>query len=274
MPLLITRKLTKSFGENRVLDGIDFSLDDGKVVSIMGPSGSGKSTLLRCLNLLEYADSGEIWFDGKLMGVQSTPNGPRRLSERAMQRQRLGIGMVFQQFNLFPHLSVMGNLVMPQVHTLGVSKADAMKEASLQLGRVGLADKTHAYPAHLSGGQKQRVAIARALCLKPRLMLFDEPTSALDPELVGEVLSVMKDLAESGMTMAVVTHETQFALDVGEQVVFMADGGIVEQGPSEEVLLSPKKQRTRDFLHRFRQTQEAAEKSEFRPENSSEGIAS
>jgi polar amino acid transport system ATP-binding protein len=256
MSLLITRKLVKSYGDLRILNGIDFSLDEGKVVSIMGPSGSGKSTLLRCLNLLEYADSGEIWFDGKLSGVKPTPQGPRRLSERAMQKQRLGIGMVFQQFNLFPHLSVLGNLTMPQVHTLGVNKTDAMAEATRQLARVGLADKRNAYPAHLSGGQQQRVAIARALCMKPRLMLFDEPTSALDPELVGEVLTVMKDLAESGMTMAVVTHETQFAMDVGEHVVFMADGGIVEEGPPSQVLMAPKEPRTQEFLHRFRPNQE------------------
>lgn len=255
MPLMETRKLVKSFGPLRVLNGIDFSLEEGKVVSIMGPSGSGKSTLLRCLNQLEYADSGEIWFDGKLTGVETSSKGVRRLSERAMQKQRLGIGMVFQQFNLFPHLSVMGNLVMPQVHSLGVSKSDAQAEATRQLARVGLADKHHSYPAHLSGGQQQRVAIARALCLKPRLMLFDEPTSALDPELVGEVITVMKDLAESGMTMAVVTHETQFALEAGEELVFMADGVIVEQGPPKEVLLNPKEKRTQDFLHRFRPEQ-------------------
>ncbi|WP_431710478.1 amino acid ABC transporter ATP-binding protein [Glutamicibacter uratoxydans] len=256
MALLTTRKLVKSYGSLRILDGIDFSIEEGTVVSIMGPSGSGKSTLLRCLNLLEEADSGEIWFDGKLCGVKQTPQGPRRLSERVMQKQRIGIGMVFQQFNLFPHLSVLGNLTMPQIQSLGVNKQDAIAEAKHQLARVGLADKANSYPAHLSGGQQQRVAIARALCLKPRLMLFDEPTSALDPELVGEVLNVMKDLAESGMTMAVVTHETQFAMDVGDHLVFMADGGIIEQGPPTQVLMAPKERRTKDFLHRFRNSQE------------------
>ena len=169
-----------------------------------------------------------------------------------MQKQRLGMGMVFQQFNLFPHLSVIGNLAVAQVHALGVSKASAMEEATRQLARVGLADKSHAYPAHLSGGQQQRVAIARALCMHPRLMLFDEPTSALDPELVGEVLTVMKDLAASGMTMVVVTHETQFALEAGEHVVFMADGQIVEQGAPTQVLLDPQERRTQEFVRRFR----------------------
>ncbi|HEY9469945.1 MAG TPA: amino acid ABC transporter ATP-binding protein [Propionibacteriaceae bacterium] len=258
MALLTTRQLVKSYGGIPVLKGIDFTLEEGKVVSIMGPSGSGKSTLLRCLNVLEYADSGDIWFDGQLMGVRRTQEGPRRLPERVIQKQRLGMGMVFQQFNLFPHLSVTGNLAMPQVQALGVSKSVAMEEAARQLARVGLSDKGDAYPAHLSGGQQQRVAIARALCMRPRLMLFDEPTSALDPELVGEVLLVMRDLASSGMTMAVVTHETQFALEAGEHVVFMADGQIVEQGPPAEVLLQPREQRTQEFMHRFRRGQVAS----------------
>lgn len=258
MALLETRNLVKSFGDLRVLDGIDFTLEEGSVVSIMGPSGSGKSTFLRCLNLLEYADSGEIWFNNHLMGVHETSDGPRRLSERKMQKQRLGMGMVFQQFNLFPHLSVLGNLSLPQIQALGVSKETALDEARRQLARVGLADKGNAYPAHLSGGQQQRVAIARALCMKPKLMLFDEPTSALDPELVGEVLLVMKDLAASGMTMAVVTHEAQFALEAGEHVLFMDQGQIVEQGPPNQVLLQPQELRTQTFMKRFRSGQDAA----------------
>jgi polar amino acid transport system ATP-binding protein len=258
MPLLETRRLVKSFGTHRVLDGIDFALDEGAVVSVMGPSGSGKSTFLRCLNLLEYADSGEIWFNNHLMGARETPRGPRRLSERKMQKQRLGMGMVFQQFNLFPHLSVLGNLTLPQIHALGVSKGAALEESRRQLARVGLGEKGDAYPAHLSGGQQQRVAIARALCMKPKLMLFDEPTSALDPELVGEVLMVMKDLAASGMTMIVVTHEAQFALEASEHVLFMDRGQIVEQGPPSQVLLQPRELRTQIFIKRFRSSQDAA----------------
>lgn len=252
MALLTTSKLTKSFGTNRVLNGIDFSVEPATVVSIMGPSGSGKSTFLRCLNLLEYPDSGEVIFDGTLMGVRSTPKGPRRLSERAMQVQRKGMGMVFQQFNLFPHLSVLENLNLAQIHSLGRSKQASREESKHQLGRVGLADKTHSYPAHLSGGQQQRVAIARALCLNPKLMLFDEPTSALDPELVGEVLAVIRDLASTGMTMIVVTHEVQFALEVSDQVLFMDGGYVIEKGAPDQVLLNPQKQRTQDFVRRFR----------------------
>ncbi len=231
--------LHKSFGTLDVLCGIDFQVNDGEVVCLIGPSGSGKSTILRCLNKLEEATSGTIMVDGSMITDKSTD----------INKVRQKIGMVFQQFNLFPHLSVLENITMAPVDLKLMTKQEANETAMALLERVGLADKANAYPKQLSGGQQQRVAIARALAMKPDIMLFDEPTSALDPEMVGEVLAVMRELASEGMTMVVVTHEMGFARDVADRVVFMSDGVIVEQGSPEEIFTSPKAQRTRDFLN-------------------------
>jgi polar amino acid transport system ATP-binding protein len=234
------RGLHKSFGDNRVLRGIDLDVARGQVVCVIGPSGSGKSTLLRCVNLLEVPTAGEVWVNGVHVTDEDCDlDGVRR-----------SIGMVFQQFNLFPHLTVLENLTIAQRTVLGRSRAAADERARENLRRVGLAEKERAYPAQLSGGQQQRVAIARSLSMDPALMLFDEPTSALDPELVGDVLAVMRSLASEGMTMMVVTHEMAFARDVADQVVFMDGGGIVEQGPPEQVIGSPEHARTKDFLFR------------------------
>lgn len=232
--------LYKSFGDLEVLKGIDFEVKEGEVVCLIGPSGSGKSTLLRCLNRLEDATSGSIEVDGyKITDKKININ-----------KVRENIGMVFQQFNLFSNLTVLRNITLAPMECKKISREEAEKIAMELLRRVGLEDKADAYPHQLSGGQKQRVAIARALAMNPDIMLFDEPTSALDPEMVGEVLEVMKELAAEGMTMIVVTHEMGFARDVGERVVFMADGVIVEQGTPEEIFTDPKNQRTRDFLSR------------------------
>lgn len=231
--------LYKSFGDNNVLCGIDFHVDEGEVVCLIGPSGSGKSTILRCLNKLEIATGGSIVVDGyELMDKNTNIN---------LVRQR--IGMVFQQFNLFPHLTVLENIMMAPVDLKLMTKEEAKKTAMSLLERVGLVEKADSYPKMLSGGQQQRVAIARALAMKPDIMLFDEPTSALDPEMVGEVLAVMKELAADGMTMVVVTHEMGFARDVADRVVFMSDGVIVEEGTPEEIFTNPKAQRTKDFLN-------------------------
>ena len=232
------RDLHKSFGDNEVLKGIDFHVDDGQVVCVIGPSGSGKSTLLRCVNRLEEPTSGTIVIEG----VDITD------PEVDLDEVRSRIGMVFQSFNLFPHLSVMRNLTIAQQRARRRSKAEAEVIARHNLERVGLLEKADAYPAHLSGGQQQRVAIARALSMEPDMMLFDEPTSALDPELVGDVLAVMRDLAAEGMTMMVVTHEMGFAREVGDKLVFMDDGVIVEGGDPREVLSNPQHQRTQAFL--------------------------
>jgi polar amino acid transport system ATP-binding protein len=234
------RLLHKSFGSFEVLKGIDFHVDRGEVVCVIGPSGSGKSTLLRCINLLETPTSGKIWVSGQdVTDLDVDIDAVRR-----------SIGMVFQQFNLFPHLSVLENLTIAQRRVLHRSKTDAEAVARVNLERVGLADKTTSYPAQLSGGQAQRAAIARSLSMGPELMLFDEPTSALDPELVGDVLEVMRGLAAEGMTMMVVTHEMSFAREVADRVVFMDDGIIVEEGRPEAVLGAPQHPRTRDFLAR------------------------
>jgi polar amino acid transport system ATP-binding protein len=221
-----------------VLKGIDFHVDDGEVVCVIGPSGSGKSTLLRCVNLLEEPTSGQIFVEG----IEITD------PDIDVDKVRSRIGMVFQQFNLFPHLSVLSNLTIAQQKVRRRGKAEAVETARRNLQRVGLAEKENAYPAHLSGGQMQRVAIARALSMDPDMMLFDEPTSALDPELVGDVLAVMKDLASEGMTMMVVTHEMGFAREVGDRLVFMDDGVIVEEGDPREVLANPQHERTQKFL--------------------------
>lgn len=232
------RKLRKSFGSLEVLKGIDFRVAAGEVVCLVGPSGSGKSTLLRCINLLETPTGGEILLDGK--SWQALPKEVRVL--------RCEVGMVFQHFNLFPHLNVLENVMLAPLKVRQLPETEAREDALSLLDQVGLADKELAYPGNLSGGQKQRVAIARAMAMKPRVILFDEPTSALDPELVGEVLAVMKQLARDGMTMVVVTHEMGFAREVADRVVFMADGKIVEEGPARVFLENPKTQRAKAFL--------------------------
>jgi polar amino acid transport system ATP-binding protein len=243
MTILGVSGLTKRFGANTVIAGIDLDVKKGERIAVLGASGSGKSTLLRCLNFMEMPDAGTITLDGKVIG--------RRESELTLVRQR--IGMVFQQFNLFPHMTALGN-VMEGLRTVRrMSKSDAQARAERELARVGLADKAANYPAHLSGGQKQRVAIARALAMDPELLLFDEPTSALDPELVGEVLGVIRSLAEEGRTMLLVTHELGFAYHVATRVIFLADGTIHEQGTPDEVLKHPRKERTQAFLARHKE---------------------
>ncbi|MFC5727353.1 MULTISPECIES: amino acid ABC transporter ATP-binding protein [Nocardioides] len=232
------QQLHKYFGDNEVLKGIDFHVDNGQVVCVVGPSGSGKSTLLRCVTLLETPTQGKIFVEG----VEVTD------PDVDIDRLRSRIGMVFQQFNLFPHMTVLRNLCVAQQKVRKLSKEQAVAIARENLAKVGLSEKEQAYPAHLSGGQQQRVAIARALSMQPQLMLFDEPTSALDPELVGEVLAVMKELAAEGMTMMVVTHEMGFAREVGDKLVFMDGGVIVEEGAPAEVLSNPQQERTRAFL--------------------------
>jgi polar amino acid transport system ATP-binding protein len=248
MSLLSVRGLTKRFGANQVLHGIDLDVEPGERIAILGASGSGKSTLLRCLNFMEMPTGGSLVLDGTEIG----PNGKYRESKLIAVRQR--VGMVFQQFNLFPHMTAIGN-VMEGLRTVRrQSKAEARARAEKELARVGLADKAETYPAHLSGGQKQRVAIARALAMDPEMLLFDEPTSALDPELVGEVLNVIRSLADEGRTMLLVTHELGFAYHVATRVIFLADGRIHEQGPPDQILKNPKEERTRAFLashHQF-----------------------
>jgi polar amino acid transport system ATP-binding protein len=215
---------------------------------VIGPSGSGKSTFLRCINHLEQINAGRLWVDGDLVGYRQRGDKLHELREADIAKQRVGVGMVFQHFNLFPHMTVLGNLVEAPLKVKRESKKDAQERARELLARVGLSDKADAYPRQLSGGQQQRVAIARALCMRPKLMLFDEPTSALDPELVGEVLDVMRSLAHSGMTMIVVTHEMGFAREVGDQLVFMDGGVVVEAGRPRDVLADPQHERTRSFL--------------------------
>jgi polar amino acid transport system ATP-binding protein len=241
MTAIEIRDLRKSFGSVEVLKGIEFSVETGEVVCVVGPSGSGKSTLLRCVNLLEEPTSGQVFVHGvEVTDPDVDIDGVRRR-----------IGMVFQQFNLFPHLTVLQNLTVAQRGVLKRSRTEAERIARENLEKVGLADRAGAYPAQLSGGQQQRVAIARSLSMGPDLMLFDEPTSALDPELVGDVLAVMRKLANDGMTMMVVTHEMSFAREVADRVVFMDNGAVVEQGPPSEVLTAPKHERTREFLARL-----------------------
>jgi len=237
-PAIDVKELHKYFGDNEVLKGIDFHVDNGDVVCVIGPSGSGKSTLLRCVNRLEEPTSGKIFVEG----VEITD------PDVDVDKVRSRIGMVFQSFNLFPHLTVLRNLTIAQQRVKKRGRAEAVEVARKNLEKVGLAEREDAYPAHLSGGQQQRVAIARALAMKPALMLFDEPTSALDPELVGDVLQVMKDLAQEGMTMMVVTHEMGFAREVGDKLVFMDGGVIVEEGDPVDVLANPRQSRTQSFL--------------------------
>ncbi|SDL77647.1 amino acid ABC transporter ATP-binding protein, PAAT family (TC 3.A.1.3.-) [Arthrobacter sp. ov407] len=248
VPMVLAEKVSKNFGSNRVLRGISLEVDPGEVLCIVGPSGSGKSTFLRCINHLEVVDGGRLSVDGQLVGYRQ--KGEKlyelKLKEAAFQRQE--IGMVFQRFNLFPHLTAVENIILAPMRVKKISKAAATARAVELLERVGLGDKGDAYPAHLSGGQQQRVAIARALAMDPKLMLFDEPTSALDPELVGEVLDVMKGLAKSGMTMIVVTHEMGFAREVADTLVFMDDGVVVEAGAPRQILSDPQHDRTKAFL--------------------------
>jgi len=247
-PMLQAEGVHKRFGDNEVLKGITLRVEPKEVMCLLGPSGSGKSTFLRCINHLEAIDAGRLSVDGELVGYRQHGDKIYELRESEVARKRAEIGMVFQRFNLFPHMTAAGNVMEAPVHVKGVDRKAARAEAERLLTRVGLADKIDAYPAQLSGGQQQRVAIARALAMQPKLMLFDEPTSALDPELVGEVLDVMRQLAESGMTMVVVTHEIGFAREVGDTAVFMDGGVVVESGPPKEVFANPKHQRTQAFL--------------------------
>lgn len=236
--MIHVKNLHKYFGENEVLKGVNDQIKKGEVVVVIGPSGSGKSTFLRCLNLLEEPTKGEIIFEGQNITDENIN----------INKIREKMGMVFQQFNLFPHKTILENITIAPINVKNKSKAEAEEKAKELLKRVGLLEKADAYPASLSGGQKQRIAIARALAMEPDVMLFDEPTSALDPEMVGEVLNVMKDLAKEGMTMVVVTHEMGFAREVGDRILFMDGGNIVEQGTPEEIFDNPKNPRTQDFL--------------------------
>lgn len=245
-------KLNKWYGNLHVLKDIDLVVAPGEVVAVIGPSGSGKSTLLRCINCLERYQSGKVWFDGHLMAKRETANGRLvDLPEKEMRLQRIEIGMVFQLFNLFPHMTALENIIEAPIAVRKISRVEAVRRAEELMARVGLSDKLNAYPSQLSGGQKQRVAICRALAMQPKAMLFDEVTAALDPELVGEVLKVMRQLAEDGMTMVVVTHEMDFAREVADRIVFMDEGGIVEEGTPDEILRNPQEKRTQMFLRRI-----------------------
>jgi len=246
--MIVAVEATKRFGTLTALDRVSLQIAPGEVVCVIGPSGSGKSTFLRCINQLERLDGGAIFVDGDLAGYRRTGDALHELTEAEIARQRLSCGMVFQRFNLFNHMTALQNVIEGPVTVLRRPKAEAVAEAEALLARVGLSEKRGAYPIELSGGQQQRVAIARALAMRPKVMLFDEPTSALDPELVGEVLAVMRDLAASGMTMVVVTHELGFAREVGHRVVFMDHGRVVEEGPPGIVLSAPRESRTRDFI--------------------------
>jgi polar amino acid transport system ATP-binding protein len=272
-PLVHAVNVSKSFHKVEVLKGIDLDVERGQVVCLLGPSGSGKTTFLRCINQLESINGGRIWVDGDLMGYEDRGGRLHRLTDKAIATQRREIGMVFQRFNLFPHKTALDNVIEAPVKVRGLRKKEATQNAVDLLERVGLADKRNAYPAQLSGGQQQRVAIARALAMKPKLMLFDEPTSALDPELVGEVLAVMRELADEGMTMLVVTHEMSFAREVADKVVFMDGGVVVEQGNPKEVINNPQHVRTRAFLSRMRQEEEAGHVGALAVEPTSEELS-
>jgi polar amino acid transport system ATP-binding protein len=247
-PALRAQDVHKRFGRLPVLRGVSLEVRPSEVACLVGPSGSGKTTFLRCINHLERIDAGRHWVDGELVGYRESGGRLHELREAEVARNRAQIGMVFQRFNLFPHMTALQNVVEAPVRVKHEPRAEALAHGEQLLARVGLADKLGAYPAQLSGGQQQRVAIARALAMRPKLMLFDEPTSALDPELVGEVLDTMRGLAADGMTMVVVTHEMGFAREVGDTLVFMDDGVVVESGPPREVLASPREARTRAFL--------------------------
>lgn len=239
--MIVAKNVHKSFGPLKVLRGIDLHVKEQEVVVIIGPSGSGKSTFLRCLNLLEEPTSGEVTIDGMCLTDKSSD----------INHIRQNVGMVFQRFNLFPHKTALENITMAPIKVKGLTEKEAVAVARDLLAKVGLQDKESSYPDQLSGGQQQRVAIARALAMKPKVMLFDEPTSALDPEMVGEVLSVMKDLARDGMTMAVVTHEMGFAREVGDRVLFIDEGRVVEEGTPEQIFGNPQNERTRSFLNKI-----------------------
>ncbi len=247
-PMVKAEQVCKSFGALEVLKGITLDVEKGQVLVMVGPSGSGKSTFLRCINHLETVNAGRLYVDGDLIGYRDKGNKLHEMSPRDAAKQRRDIGMVFQHFNLFPHRTALENITEAPIHVKGVKKDAAVARGKDLLEQVGLSEKATAYPAQLSGGQQQRVAIARALAMSPKLMLFDEPTSALDPELVGEVLEVMKKLASEGMTMVVVTHEMGFAREVANQLVFMDGGVVVESGPPREVLANPRNERTKAFL--------------------------
>lgn len=247
-PLVESVNLHKDFHGVEVLKGIDMKVAEGEVVCLLGPSGSGKTTFLRCINQLEVFNGGRLYVDGELLGLRDSGGTLHRLPDKQIARQRRQIGMVFQRFNLFPHKTALENIIEGPVQVGGVRKKEAVAEAKVLLERVGLAERADHYPSQLSGGQQQRVAIARALAMKPKLMLFDEPTSALDPELVGEVLDVMRGLAEDGMTMILVTHEMAFAREVGDALVFMDGGVVVESGHPKQVLTNPQHARTKAFL--------------------------
>ena len=249
-PMIVFDRVSKRIGDLQVLRDVNLTVAAGEVISLIGPSGSGKSTLLRCVNHLERVDSGSITVDGELIGYRREGNHAYELPEKMIARQRARIGMVFQNFNLFGHKTALENVMEAPVHVLGIPRNEAQERGAELLKRVGLADKMHNYPRQLSGGQQQRVAIARALAMRPKVILFDEPTSALDPELVGEVLDVMRGLAEDGMTMMVVTHEMSFAREVCHRIAFMEQGCIVECGRPAEILDSPSFERTRLFLSR------------------------
>ena len=241
----------KRFGRLEVLRGIDLRVKPGEVTVMLGPSGSGKSTFLRCINHLEKINGGRLWVDGELVGYRQHGDKLYELKENEVSRKRAEIGMVFQRFNLVPHMTALGNVIEAPMRVKGIRKADAIARGRELLGQVGLAEKADVYPAQLSGGQQQRVAIARALAMEPKLMLFDEPTSALDPELVGDVLEAMRKLAENGMTMIVVTHEMGFAREVGTHLVFMDQGTVLEEGRPAEVFANPQHDRTKAFLSRI-----------------------
>ena len=261
-PIVIARNVHKYFGRLEVLKGIDFIVNKGDVVCLLGPSGSGKSTLLRCINHLETITEGSIEVDGEFVGYRREGTSLSELHPRRVAQQRANIGMVFQQFNLFPHLTVMENLTIAPTMVRGISAKASIESGKSLLDRMGLATKAEGYPSQLSGGQQQRVAIARALMMNPTLMLFDEPTSALDPELVGDVLTAIKELVLEGMTMIIVTHEIQFAREVADTVIFMDDGVIVERGDPRSVLGSPKEARTQAFLSRVRVQMEKEQQDE------------
>jgi polar amino acid transport system ATP-binding protein len=246
--MVVAEDVHVAFGGQEVLKGVSFEVEQGEVMCMIGPSGSGKTTLLRCINHLVKVDSGRLMVDGDLVGYEERNGLLYELTERQIARKCATIGMVFQSFNLFPHLTALGNVVCAPIHVLGVEKSEARTNGRELLNRVGLGHKCDAYPRELSGGQQQRVAIARALAMDPKLMLFDEPTSALDPELVGDVLDVMRDLAASGMTMLVATHEMGFAREVGDQLMFLDNGQIVESGAPRAVIDSPQHERTQAFL--------------------------
>ena len=250
-PLLKVEDLYKSFGSLEVLKGISTTLERGHKTAVIGPSGCGKSTMLRCINFMETPTNGHIYLDGELVGEKQANGGLTRMTEKELAQQRAHIGMVFQGFYLWPHLSARDNVAIAPMKVRGMTKPQAYELADAMLDKVHMSHKVEEFPERLSGGQQQRVAIARALAQQPKLMLFDEPTSALDPELVGEVLKVIHELAEEGRSMVLVTHEIRFARDVADWVIFMGDGGIVEEGPADEVIANPQHDRTRAFLHQI-----------------------